>query len=105
VPDLTHFYAQYASIKPWIETQTPAPADSERLPSKEDREKLDGLYDCVLCACARPVAQLLVEQRALPGACDFASSLPLAGRQPRRTTANGWTNWKTRLNCTVAIRL
>jgi succinate dehydrogenase / fumarate reductase iron-sulfur subunit len=51
VPDLTHFYAQYASIKPWIETQTPAPADSERLQSKENRAKLDGLYDCVLCAC------------------------------------------------------
>ncbi|MFZ2725357.1 MAG: succinate dehydrogenase iron-sulfur subunit [Methylococcaceae bacterium] len=51
VPDLTHFYAQYASIKPWIATQTPAPADSERLQSKENRAKLDGLYDCVLCAC------------------------------------------------------
>ena len=51
VPDMTHFYAQYSSIKPWIETQTPAPADSERLQSKEDRAKLDGLYECVLCAC------------------------------------------------------
>ncbi len=51
VPDMTHFYAQYASIKPWIETQTPAPADSERLQSKADREKLDGLYECVMCAC------------------------------------------------------
>lgn len=51
VPDLTHFYAQYASIKPWIETQTPPPPDKERLQSKEDREKLDGLYECILCAC------------------------------------------------------
>ncbi|MGJ0485317.1 MAG: succinate dehydrogenase iron-sulfur subunit [Methylomicrobium sp.] len=51
VPDLTHFFAQYASIKPWIETQTPPPADSERLQSHEDRAKLDGLYDCILCAC------------------------------------------------------
>jgi succinate dehydrogenase / fumarate reductase iron-sulfur subunit len=48
---MTHFYAQYASIKPWIETQTPAPADRERLQSHEDRKKLDGLYECVLCAC------------------------------------------------------
>ncbi|MEN9423496.1 MAG: hypothetical protein RL122_879, partial [Pseudomonadota bacterium] len=31
VPDLTHFYAQYASIKPWMQTQTPAPPDRERL--------------------------------------------------------------------------
>lgn len=51
VPDLTHFYAQYASIKPWMQTQTPAPPDSERLQSKEDREKIDGLYECILCAC------------------------------------------------------
>ncbi|PWR24189.1 succinate dehydrogenase iron-sulfur subunit [Zavarzinia aquatilis] len=50
VPDLTHFYAQYASIKPWMQTQTPAPT-RERLQSKDDREKLDGLYECILCAC------------------------------------------------------
>jgi succinate dehydrogenase / fumarate reductase iron-sulfur subunit len=50
VPDLTHFYAQYASIKPWIRTTTPAPA-RERLQSKQDRAKLDGLYECILCAC------------------------------------------------------
>ena len=50
VPDLTHFYAQYASIKPWIRTQS-APPDRERLQSKEEREKLDGLYECILCAC------------------------------------------------------
>jgi succinate dehydrogenase / fumarate reductase iron-sulfur subunit len=51
VPDLTHFYAQYASIKPWIRTQTAPPPDAERLQSKEDRAKLDGLYECILCAC------------------------------------------------------
>ncbi|MCA1778603.1 MAG: succinate dehydrogenase iron-sulfur subunit [Xanthomonadaceae bacterium] len=51
VPDLTHFYAQYASIRPWIRTQSPPPPDKERLQSHEDREKLDGLYECILCAC------------------------------------------------------
>ncbi len=51
IPDMTHFYAQYASIKPWLETTTAAPQDSERLQSKEDRVKLDGLYECILCAC------------------------------------------------------
>ena len=51
VADMTNFFAQYSSIKPWIETQSPAPADRERLQSKEDRKKLDGLYECVLCAC------------------------------------------------------
>ncbi len=51
VPDMTHFFAQYASIKPWIETQSAPPPDRERLQSKQDREKLDGLYECILCAC------------------------------------------------------
>lgn len=50
VPDLTHFYAQYASIKPWIRASAPTP-DRERLQSPEDRKKLDGLYECILCAC------------------------------------------------------
>ena len=50
VPDLTHFYAQYDSIKPWLKSDTPAPA-KERLQSSEDREKLNGLYECILCAC------------------------------------------------------
>ena len=50
VPDLTHVYAQYASIKPWLRTQSAPPA-SERLQSKEDRAKLDGLYECILCFC------------------------------------------------------
>jgi len=51
VPDFKHFYAQYASIKPWLQTATPAPSGAERLQSREDREKLDGLYECILCAC------------------------------------------------------
>ncbi|MCK5809532.1 MAG: succinate dehydrogenase iron-sulfur subunit [Cocleimonas sp.] len=51
VSDLTHFYAQYASVQPWMKTDTPAPPDRERLQSKQEREKLDGLYECILCAC------------------------------------------------------
>ncbi len=51
VPDLTYFYAQYASIKPWLETQTQPPPDREMLQSKPDRELLNGLSECILCAC------------------------------------------------------
>ncbi|MFM9829599.1 MAG: succinate dehydrogenase iron-sulfur subunit [Sphingomonas sp.] len=51
VPDFTHFYAQYASIKPWLQTVTAAPSGKERLQSPQDRAKLDGLYECILCAC------------------------------------------------------
>ena len=49
VPDLTNFYAQHASIEPWLHTSTPAP-EKEWKQSREDREKLDGLYECILCA-------------------------------------------------------
>src|ERR1700750_1213602 len=51
VPDFTHFYAQYASIEPWLKTKSPTPSGKERLHSPEDRSKLDGLYECILCAC------------------------------------------------------
>ncbi|MGH6679066.1 MAG: succinate dehydrogenase iron-sulfur subunit [Bradyrhizobium sp.] len=50
VPDLTVFYAQHASIKPYLQTTTPAP-DKEWRQSPADRAKLDGLYECILCAC------------------------------------------------------
>ena len=51
VPDMTTFYAQYTSIEPWLKTDSPPPANRERLQSPEDRTKLDGLYECIMCAC------------------------------------------------------
>ena len=50
VPDLTRFYEQYRFIQPWLETNGPAPQQEWRQ-SPEQREKLDGLYECILCAC------------------------------------------------------
>ncbi len=50
VPDLTNFYAQHASVQPWLQTVTPAP-EKEWRQSPTDRAKLDGLYECILCAC------------------------------------------------------
>jgi succinate dehydrogenase / fumarate reductase iron-sulfur subunit len=51
VPDFSNFYAQYASIRPWLQTVTTTPSGKERLQSPEQREQLDGLYECILCAC------------------------------------------------------
>ncbi len=48
VPDLSQAYAQLASVEPWLKTKTAAP-ERERLQSPEDREGLDGLWECVLC--------------------------------------------------------
>src|SRR5579863_1281444 len=51
VPDLTSFYAQYAAVKPWLQTRTPAPPDRERLQSKQEQERIDRPAACILCAC------------------------------------------------------
>lgn len=50
VPDLTNFYAQHRSIEPWLQTVSTEPP-KEWKQSREDREKLDGLYECIMCAC------------------------------------------------------
>ncbi len=50
VADLTTLYAQYASIEPWLKTDTPPP-DGERLQSEEERAQLDGSWECILCFC------------------------------------------------------
>ena len=49
IPDLTQFYAQHAEVKPYLQTDTPAP-EGEWKQSPEQREKLDGLYECIMCA-------------------------------------------------------
>ena len=52
VPDLTEAYAQYAAIEPWLKATTPAP-ERERPQSPEERVKLDGLWECILCFSCR----------------------------------------------------
>ncbi|XP_024975372.1 succinate dehydrogenase [ubiquinone] iron-sulfur subunit 1, mitochondrial-like [Cynara cardunculus var. scolymus] len=54
VVDMTNFYNQYKSIEPWLKRKSPAPASwegKEIRQSKKDRAKLDGMYECILCAC------------------------------------------------------
>ncbi|KJE97089.1 succinate dehydrogenase iron-sulfur subunit [Capsaspora owczarzaki ATCC 30864] len=52
VPDMSNFYQQYRRIEPYLQRKTPAPdAAKENLQSRADRKKLDGLYECILCAC------------------------------------------------------
>ncbi|HEY9057072.1 MAG TPA: succinate dehydrogenase iron-sulfur subunit [Aurantimonas sp.] len=52
IPDLTVPYAQLRSIEPWLKTETPEP-EKEWRQSHADREKLDGLYECILCFCCQ----------------------------------------------------
>jgi succinate dehydrogenase (ubiquinone) iron-sulfur subunit len=51
VPDLTNFYEQYKSIEPWLQTKNHDIDHGEILQTKKDRKKLDGMYECILCAC------------------------------------------------------
>jgi succinate dehydrogenase / fumarate reductase iron-sulfur subunit len=51
VTDLTNFYAQYASVTPWLQSESPVPTDRERLQSKADQQKIDRPAGCILCAC------------------------------------------------------
>ena len=50
VPDLTNFYEQHKSVQPWLKTKSDNP-EKEWYQSKEDREKVDGMYECIMCAC------------------------------------------------------
>ncbi len=51
VTDMSRFYQQYASVKPWLQASDPPGKGKERLQSKKQRERLDGLEECILCAC------------------------------------------------------
>jgi succinate dehydrogenase / fumarate reductase, iron-sulfur subunit len=51
VPDLSGAYGQLRSIEPWLQADTPAPPDAERLQSRDERAKIDGLWECILCFC------------------------------------------------------
>jgi len=50
VVDTAHFFDQYRSIKPWLQAETPVP-EHERLQAPDERAELDGMYECILCAC------------------------------------------------------
>ena len=51
VPDMNNFYDQYKSIKPWLHNNNTGEIIKENIQSKQDRKKLDGMYECILCAC------------------------------------------------------
>ncbi len=85
VPDLTHIYAQYRSIQPWLQTESAPPPDRERPQSIEERaqaRRAVGMHPVLLLLDRVPV--LLVERRALSRPGGAAAGLSLAGRQPRR---------------------
>ena len=83
VVDLSQFYAQYRSVKPYLTNDTPPP-DKERLQSPEDREELNGLYECVFVRLLLDgLSLLLVESGQICRSGRTVASLPLHRRHPR----------------------
>merc|ERR1719265_1771388 len=83
IPDLTNFYNQYKSIEPWLKRkEVKAAGEKEYFQSREDRQLLDGMYECILCACCTTSCPSLVEPRVLPGTGGAAAGLPLDRRLP-----------------------
>merc|ERR1712107_639081 len=81
VPDMNNFYQQYRSIQPWLQAEEKEVKKAEpqqNLQSVDDRAKLDGLYEYILCACcSTTLPLLLVEWRQVPGTCCAHAGLPL----------------------------
>ena len=102
VPDMTHFFAQYREVEPWLKTDS-QPPERERLQSVEEREKLDGLWECILCACctrlARAIGGTPTAIWARRSCCRPIAGLPTAAT---RRPATGSTSWRIRSACIVA---
>ena len=105
IVDMSQFFKQYHSIKPYLVNNDPPP-ETERLQSPEDRSELDGLYECILCACCStscPSFWWNPDKFVGPAgllARPIASS-PILGTRP---PASDWTTSKTRTDCFGAIR-
>ena len=83
IVDMSQFFKQYHSIKPYLVNDTPPP-EKERLQSPEDREELDGLYECILCACCSTACpSFWWNPDKFVGPAGLLAGLPLHRRQPR----------------------
>ena len=104
IVDMTQFFNQYHSVKPYLVNDTPPP-EKERLQSPHEREELDGLYECILCACCStscPSFWWNPDKFVGPAGCcrPTASSPTAATRRP--TSAS--TTSRTRTGCSAATR-
>jgi succinate dehydrogenase / fumarate reductase iron-sulfur subunit len=80
VVDMSLFYAQYEKVQPYLQNATPAPA-IERMQSPEERAQLDGLYECILCACcSTSCPSFWWNPDRFIGPCRTFASLSLLGR-------------------------
>jgi succinate dehydrogenase / fumarate reductase iron-sulfur subunit len=103
--DFTQFFNQYHSIKPYLINDTPPP-EKERLQSPVERDELDGLYECILCAscstsCPSFWWKIRTSSSVRPACCKPIDSSRTAATKRR---VNASTTWKIRIVCSVATR-
>ena len=105
VGDMSMFYAQYASVKPWLQAESAPPEGSERLQSREDRAEVDGLWECILCACCSTSCPSYWwnSERYLGPAALLQAYRWIADSRDEQP-ANDWTSWKTRSSSIAAIQ-
>ena len=85
IVDMTQFFKQYHSIKPYLVNDN-IPPEKERLQSPVEREELDGLYECILCAsCSTSCPSFWWNPDKFVGPAGLLRRLPLHRRQPRRS--------------------
>ena len=83
IVDMSQFFKQYHSIKPYLVNDTPPP-ERERLQSPAEREELDGLYECILCACCSTACpSFWWNPDKFVGPAGLLAGLPIHRRQPR----------------------
>jgi succinate dehydrogenase / fumarate reductase iron-sulfur subunit len=102
IVDMSHFFKQYHSITPYVVNDTPPP-EKERLQSPEDREELDGLYECILSPAARPRAPRSGGTRTSSSARPGCSPPTVSSPTPATSRpTSGSTTSRTRTGCSAA---
>merc|ERR1712085_220222 len=99
VPDLTNFYNQYKSIEPWLKRKdVKQKGDTEYYQSKEDRAKLDGMYECILCASCMKLYRchgIMNCTACCPKGLDPAKAIVHLKEQVGETYKDGWKSMMT----------
>ena len=104
IVDMTQFFKQYDSIKPFLINNT-VPPEKERLQTPEQREELDGLYECILCACcSTSCPSFWWNPDKFVGPAGLLQAYRFLADSRDEATANGWTTWKIRIACSAAVR-
>ena len=102
IVDMTHFFNQYHSIRPYLINDTPPP-EKERLQSPEAREELDGLYECILCACcSTSCPSFWWNPDKFVGPAGLLQAYRFIADSRDEATGSRLTTWKTRTACSVA---